>query len=109
MNELPGVILEPQVLLSLEPEELAGKILFVLRKRIGNSRQPEHYFALANLLNELWPTNYLPNYQPPYPPELQKQINLAIGESWGWLIAQSLLVPRERTAALTPTYSVAAD
>jgi uncharacterized protein (TIGR02391 family) len=24
---------------------------------------------------------------------LQKQINLAIGESWGWLIAQSLLVP----------------
>ena len=93
MNELPVVIPDPQVLLSLEPEELACKILFVLRKRIENSRQPEHYFVLANLLNELWPTNYLPNYQPPYPPELQKQINLAIGESWGWLIAQSLLVP----------------
>jgi hypothetical protein len=93
MNELSVAIPDPQVLLSLEPEELAGKILFVLRKHIENSRQPEHYFVLANLLSELWPTNYLPNYQPPYPPELQKQINLAIGESWGWLIAQSLLVP----------------
>jgi uncharacterized protein (TIGR02391 family) len=93
MNELSVMIPDAQVLLSLEPEELAGKILFVLRKRVENSRQPEQYFILANLLNDLWPLNYMPNYQPPYPPEFQKQINLAIGESWGWLIAQSLLVP----------------
>jgi hypothetical protein len=66
MNELPLAIPDAQVLLSLEPEELAGKVLFVLRRRIENSRQPEHFFILANLLNELWPTNYMPNYQPPY-------------------------------------------
>ena len=92
MNELTVMIPDPQVLLSLEPEELAGKILFALRKRVGNKPQSKQYFILANLLNDLWPTNYMPNYQPPYPYELQMQINLAIGESWGWLIAQSLLV-----------------
>jgi uncharacterized protein (TIGR02391 family) len=93
MHELTTAIPDAQVLLSLEPEELAGKILFILRKRAGNSRQPEQYFILANLLTDLWPVNYLPGYQHPYPQELQRQINLAISEAWGWLIAQSLLVP----------------
>ena len=42
MNELPVAIPDAQALLSLEPEELAGKVLFVLRRRIENSRQPGH-------------------------------------------------------------------
>lgn len=93
MNELPALIPDAQTLLSLEPEELAGKILFALRKRLGNGNGADHHFILANLLDDLWPTNYMPNYQPPYPPQLKNEINLAIGEAWGWLVAQSLLVP----------------
>jgi len=81
MHELATAIPDAQILLSLEPEELAGKILFILRKRIGNSRQPEQYFILANLLTDLWPVNYLPGYQHSYPQELQRQINLAIAEA----------------------------
>jgi hypothetical protein len=35
MYELPALIPDAQTLLSLEPEELAGKILFALRKGLG--------------------------------------------------------------------------
>jgi uncharacterized protein (TIGR02391 family) len=87
------VVPDAQVLLNLEPEELAGKILFILRRRIEKLRSEPQSFFLANLLDDLWPRNYLPNYTPPYPLELQAEINLAIAEAWGWLIAQSLLVP----------------
>jgi len=93
MFELPQSVPDAQVLLNLEPEELAGKILFILRKRTEKSRSGPQSFVLSNLLDDLWPRNYLPNYQAPYPPELQAEINLAIGEAWGWMIAQSLLVP----------------
>jgi hypothetical protein len=37
----------------------------------------------------------VPGNQPPYPLERKEeinQINLAISEAWGWLVAQSLLV-----------------
>lgn len=93
MHELPALIPDAPSLLNLEPEELAGKILFALRKRLGNRNGADHAFILANLLDDLWRTHCVPNYQPTYPPEFKKEINLAIGEAWGWLIAQSLLVP----------------
>jgi hypothetical protein len=35
MNELPRIIPDVQVLLALTPEELAEKILFILKKRWG--------------------------------------------------------------------------
>lgn len=103
MNELPQAIPDAQVLLSLQPEELAGKMLFILQKRNQGRNIAGQAFIFSNLLNDLWPTNYMPNYQPPYPAELQKEINLAIAESWGWLIAQGLLVP-VGTAVATESY-----
>lgn len=93
MFEIPGVVPDAQVLLGMQPEELAGKILFILRRRTARSGGGPQSLILANLRDELWPRNYLPNYQAPYPPELQAEINLAIAEAWGWMIAQSLLVP----------------
>jgi len=47
MNELPALIPDAQTLLSLEPEELAGQILFALRKRLGNRNSAEHAFRKA--------------------------------------------------------------
>jgi uncharacterized protein (TIGR02391 family) len=92
MNELPQAIPDAQILLSLQPEEVAGKILFILRRRNERQASGPQAFILANLLGELWPRNYLPNYQPPYPLEMRQEIDLAIAEAWGWMIAQGLLV-----------------
>jgi len=91
MHELPGAVPDPQVLLSLRAEELGGKMIFLMRKRSEN--RANNGFIFSNLINELWPQNYLPNYSPPYPEQLRSQINLAIAEAWAWLIAQALLVP----------------
>ncbi len=90
----PHAIPDPQVLLNLQPEELGGKILFLLRKRNEQPNRAPQDFIFSNLIDELWPTNYLPNYQPPYPAQMRGEIDLAISEAWAWLIAQALLVPR---------------
>ena len=94
MYELPHAIPDPQVLLNLQPEELGGKILFLLRKRNEQPNRAPQDFIFADLIHDLWPTNYLPNYQPPYPTQMRDEIDLAISEAWAWLIAQALLVPR---------------
>jgi hypothetical protein len=70
MNELPQSIPDAQVLLGLQPEELAGKMLFILQKRNQGRNTAGQAFILSTLLSDLWPTNYMQNYQPPYPAEL---------------------------------------
>ena len=93
MYELSQAISDPQVLLSLESEELGAKILFLLRKRSNHMIRLQQPFHLSNLLGELWRQNLLPGEQPPYPMNLQSEINLALAEAWAWLVAQGLLVP----------------
>lgn len=94
MYELPRAIPEAQALLNLQPEELGGKILFLLRKRNESPNRALQDFIFSNLMRELWPQNQLPRYEPPYPPEMRDDIDLAISEAWAWLIAQALLVPK---------------
>lgn len=91
MRELHQIVPDTQVLLSMEPEELGAKLLFLLRKRNHHSRKP---FLFSNLIGELWPQNYpyVPGQQQ-YPRERQDEINLALAEAWAWLVAQGLLVP----------------
>jgi len=74
MRELAQVIPDPQILLSLETEELAGKMLFLFRKQLGNRKSSEVHFILSNMLSELWRDTYLPNEGPPYPFELKNEI-----------------------------------
>jgi len=93
MKELQQAIPDAQALLNLQPEEVAGKLLFLLRARKERLRSGRQAFFLANLLSELWQWSPLTNYEPPYPPALKEEINLAIAEAWGWMIAQALLVP----------------
>lgn len=91
MHELPHIIPDAQTLLSMEPEELGAKLLFLLRRRNGCSQQP---FLFSNLIGELWPQNYpYLSDQQIYPREQEDQINLALAEAWAWLVAQGLLVP----------------
>jgi uncharacterized protein (TIGR02391 family) len=83
LREIPDVF----VLLTLEPEELAAKMLFLLRKRGSPSAM------LNNLENELWPSGYVPANQPAYPREKREEVALALSEAWAWLEAQGLIVP----------------
>jgi hypothetical protein len=59
MRELAQLIPDPQILLNLQPEELAGKMLFLFRKQLGNRKSSELHFVLSNMLNDLWRESYL--------------------------------------------------
>lgn len=88
MYELGQAIPDPEVLLNLTPEELGGKLLFLLRRR----QQPVNKWSPFNLANELWHPSR--GGQPePYPHQLKERIVLALAEAWAWLQAQGLLVP----------------
>ena len=84
MIELPTVIPDIEVLLELEPEELAAKVIFLLRTRADAS------FNLGNLRMEL---EY--SAQPGYPRDRLKEVDLALAEAFAWLEAQGLVVPAE--------------
>ena len=85
MNELPRIIPDVKVLLALTPEELAAKMLFLLKKR------NDAKFHAGNLQKELW--GHYSSGQPPYPRQYENEINLALSEAWAWLHAQGLVVP----------------
>jgi uncharacterized protein (TIGR02391 family) len=88
VNELPRVIPDVQMLLALTPEELASKMLFLLRKR------NEATFHLGNLHNELQGQDCQPQYR-----QHAGDVSLAISEAWAWLQAQGLVVPSETGGA----------
>ncbi|MDO9209026.1 MAG: TIGR02391 family protein [Sulfuricurvum sp.] len=89
MIELPRVIQDPDFLLDLEPEELAAKLLFLLRQRV------EPTFHPGNLQNELW--GDATRGQAGYPRQREEEIGLALAEAWAWLHAQGLVVPADGT------------
>jgi hypothetical protein len=93
MYELTQVIPDENVLLSLEPEELGAKLLFLLRKRTFQ----QNMFLPSSLTAELWPFAALPGQQPPYSPHRRAEIEAALAEAWAWLEAQGLIVPAADT------------
>jgi uncharacterized protein (TIGR02391 family) len=93
MIELSSAIPDPDVMLSLEPEELGAKLLFLLRRRNFNRGM----FSLAGWTGEFWDRLPLPGQQPPYPRNRRDEIDAAITEAWAWLEAQGLVVPAADT------------
>ena len=87
MIELTRVIPDVTVLLTLEPEELGAKLLFLLRKR----NLQRNTFLPTSLNAEIWPDFPLPGQQPPYPTE-RAAVEIALAEAWAWLEAQGLIV-----------------
>jgi hypothetical protein len=81
MRELLTAIPDVEVLLSLEPEELGAKLLFLARGR------REHMFSAEGTASELW--SVVPG-TPEYPPQRRSEILLALREAWAWLEAQGL-------------------
>lgn len=90
MRELTQIIPDVDALLTMEPEVLGAKMLFLLRKRASHSGEKFH---AGNLNGELWHNSNLPGVAHPYSQSRRDQIDLAIAEAWHWLIAQGLLVP----------------
>lgn len=84
MRELVTAIPDVDVLLALEPEELAAKLIFLLRAR------PEAMFHFGNLRMELGMAGHAG-----YPPERLAEVDLALAEAFAWLEAQGLVVPAE--------------
>ncbi|KQV73023.1 TIGR02391 family protein [Rhizobium sp. Root1220] len=89
MKDLVAVIPEVDLLLSLEPEELAGKLLFILRRRL---QRGERYVHLGNCLNELSGRDFSEG-APGYSQNRIEDVKVAVSEAWLWLQAQGLLVP----------------
>jgi uncharacterized protein (TIGR02391 family) len=85
MIQLPEAIPDVEMLLSLAPEELAAKMLFLLRAR----REPT--FHPTNMEGELWGDHTRGRVG--YPRERAAEIELAVAEAWAWLLAQGLVLP----------------
>lgn len=90
MRELHVAIPDPAAVLALEPEELAAKLLFLMRERFERER------------NQLRPTDFITEVMTEptpeeggegYPRDDRVQIAYALTEAFSWLEAQALLIP----------------
>lgn len=77
-----SIISDPEVLLSLEPEELAGIILEYFNSNSADVRHELHTrnFGLSHVVKD-------------YPDKYQKQILEALMEAWAWLEREGLIAP----------------
>lgn len=72
-----------QVLLAMQPEDLAGPVLEVLNSRTDST------VNLGRFGGEL----FYQRHDPKYPPEFQAQVLAALAEAWSWLVREGLLAP----------------
>jgi uncharacterized protein (TIGR02391 family) len=89
MLQLPEAIPDVDMLLSLPTEELAAKMLFLLRAR----NQPT--FHPGNMEGEMWADPH--RGRDGYPRHREAEIELAVAEAWAWLLAQGLVLPASGT------------
>ena len=88
MYELIKAMPDVETLLALDPEELAGKILSLLRQRSD---------PMFNVVSEAgWIDNQNLG-QSPYDSRYHGQVRQAIAEAFAWLEAQVLIVPASGT------------
>jgi uncharacterized protein (TIGR02391 family) len=85
MPRLPELIPDPDFLITLQPEELAGPLLIALRDQVQNG-----LVNLGNITGTFFsdsPSNLH------YPRSSERSIKLAVAEAWAWLETQGLLIP----------------
>src|SRR4051794_20496256 len=77
-----SLIPDPENLLALEPEELAGVVLEYFNSLPDESRSQlnSHNFSLPPTVQD-------------YPPDYRDRIRRALMEAWAWLEREGLLVP----------------
>ncbi len=82
-SELAELIPDPEVLLSLEPEQLAGRLLQIMN---GENRN-YHTATISHWDSDLFDSPYAG-----YDRKYKEQVFDAIAEAWGWLESQGLIV-----------------
>ncbi len=75
---------EPQALLALATEELAAKLLFQFR---ASARVAAHAIT-----NDIWSSDYAKRNDLSRNRSLMSEVQIALMESWQWLLAQGLLI-----------------
>jgi len=75
---------DPEILLSLEPEELAGVLLPILRKAGASYQGKISGYNFCNELNQ---------FQEVYPRQFVPALARAIMEAWNWMLNHGLLAP----------------
>src|SRR5215475_8963716 len=88
MHDLPKEIPDVEFMLALQPEELGGKLLFMILRRV--QREPNWRPHLGNIQSE--PLSNRTDGVTPYPIAKREEVELALAEAWSWLEAQGLLV-----------------
>ncbi len=87
MRDLAREIPDVEQLLAIEPEELATKLLFVLRRRL---EQPNNRYVHLN--NALGETIGVYGNDAPWPIERAEEVKVAISEAWLYLVAQGMII-----------------
>jgi len=87
---IADLIPDVEAFLALEPEELGGKLLLLIRKRFPPGAD---IFWPAKFEDELWDLQSTLSPQRTYPRQRQAEVALAFSETWAWLEAQGLIVP----------------
>lgn len=82
-RRLKSVVPDPEMLLSLAPEELAGLLLPILKE----DKQSLSLYSFVNDLHQM---------QEVYPARFVNAIGRAISEAWTWLVGVGLLAPDPR-------------
>lgn len=100
MSAVVQAIPDVDVFLSLEPEELGAKLLFLARKSL---KYDGDMFSRGGLENDIWESES--RRQPTYPRNRQGAVALAFAEAWAWLEAQGLILPAPSQSSGT-TYRV---
>lgn len=81
-----SLVPDPEALLDLEPEELAGVVLQYLNSLPNSSRGQLNRYNFS-----------LPHTVEQYPPEYRDRISRALMEAWVWLEREGLLAPQPGT------------
>lgn len=83
MARLGELIPDAEVLLEMEPEQLAGCFLQIMNSRTGRDRMT----TLGHWVHDLFE-----GANPPYPSQRRDDVFRALAEAWNWLEVQGLVV-----------------
>jgi hypothetical protein len=85
MADLISLIPNIDVLISLDPEELAGTVLKLAYKNRQNNK-----VQLEGITSAIYGN---PGSNNDYPQNRRKEAELAVAEAWNWLVVHGLLIP----------------
>lgn len=92
MTTLPREIPDVDVLLGLEPEQLAAAIMHVVR---NPEQRGNNAFHPQQLTHDIFDQQGRNDGVPRYPRNRQDEVHLAIAEAWNWLRVHGFMVPQE--------------